>query len=95
MKYTFEAKIWRYNSTGGWHFVSMPLEMTAEIQSLYPKEGKEWGRYPIAACIDDVMWQTSMWYDSKHKTFLIPLKADIRHQLHIREGDIVYITIKL
>jgi hypothetical protein len=33
--------------------------------------------------IGDSEWKTSIWFDTKHQTYLLPLKAAIRKKEHI------------
>jgi len=79
IKYQFTAKIWQYASPkGGWYFVSLPMEISTEIRENLKWQEAGWGRLKVAAKINNTEWETAIWFDSKKKTYLLPLKAAIR-----------------
>ena len=78
IKYEFKARIWQYIGQGGWHFVSLPNEMAKEIRENLKFEEEGWGRMKATAKIGSIQWETAIWFDTKHKTYLLPLKAEIR-----------------
>ena len=78
IKYEFTTKPWKYTAPGGWHFVSFPIELATEIRSTLKSEEEGWGRLTATAKIGNSEWKTAIWFDTKLKTYLLPLKADIR-----------------
>ena len=38
VKYEFSAEPWQYGAPGGWHFVSLPKELSAEIRANFKHE---------------------------------------------------------
>jgi hypothetical protein len=78
IKFEFKAKIWIYSGKGAWHFVSLPLDMSKEIRDNLKDEEEGWGRLKAIGEIGNSQWDTAIWYDSKRKTYLLPIKAEIR-----------------
>lgn len=79
IKYQFTGKIWQYKAEkGGWYFISLPIEISSEIRKLLQWQEEGWGRLKATAKINATEWETAIWFDSKVKTYLLPLKADIR-----------------
>jgi len=78
VKYEFSASIWQHSSTGGWYFVSLPVEMAAEIRANLKWQEEGWGRLTAVAKIGNTEWETAIWFDTKHQTYLLPLKAEVR-----------------
>ncbi len=81
VQYTFSAKVFHYSSTtgmGGWHVVFMPKELASEIRENLKFMEEGWGRMKAVAKIGDTEWETAIWFDTKHETYLLPLKAEIR-----------------
>jgi hypothetical protein len=37
-----------------------------------------WGRLKATAKIGNSEWETAIWFDTKHDTYILPLKAEIR-----------------
>jgi hypothetical protein len=78
IKYQFVASPWRYEGAGGWYFVSLPVELAKEIREALKSEEEGWGRLKVTAKIGISEWKTAIWFDTKLKTYLLPLKAEIR-----------------
>jgi Domain of unknown function (DUF1905) len=93
IKFEFTAKTWRYNGPAGWVFVSLPEDMATLIRTNFKKEEEGWGRLKATAKIGISEWNTSIWFDMKIKTYLLPLKAAIRQKEHIEIGK--YLTVTL
>ncbi len=86
IKYEFIAKLWQYKGPGGWHFVSLPNELTREIRNALKSEEKGWGRLAATAKIGNSEWETAIWFDTKLNTYLLPLKAEIRKKENLEIG---------
>jgi hypothetical protein len=93
IKYTFQEKIWVYNGKGSWHFVSLPLDFSKEIRENLRSEEEGWGRLKVTSKIGQTEWKTAIWYDTKLKTYLLPIKKDIRKIEQLTEGSIQTINI--
>lgn len=76
--YEFEAILWQYEGPGGWFFVSLPPKLSVKIRSQFKTEERGWGRLNVSAEINFIRWDTSIWYDTKRETYLLPMKAEIR-----------------
>lgn len=93
VKYQFSAKPWEYSGKGAWIFVSLPQKMSQEIREVFFQNEEGWGRLKVTAKISETEWQTAIWFDSKQKTYLLPLKAEIRKKVKIELGKNVEVTI--
>lgn len=78
VQYQFKAKPWQHQGLGGWYFVSLPTKLSHEIRMVFKMDEEGWGRLKVIAKIGSTEWKTAIWFDSKHNTYLLPLKADIR-----------------
>ena len=86
IKFQFCGEIWKYSGKGAWYFVTIPEELSREIRETAQWQEEGWGRLKTIAKINDVVWDTSIWFDKKANAYLLPLKADIRKQLKLEEG---------
>jgi hypothetical protein len=101
IKYEFSAKVWYYSSlesksvstSCGWHFVSLPEEMAKKIRNDLQFLEEGWGRMKVTAKTGNTEWKTSIWFDTKHKTYILPLKAEIRKKESIDTDKDVEVTI--
>lgn len=87
IKYEFTSEIWKYAAPGGWHFVSLPQKLAKEIRENLKWQEEGWGRLKAIAKISNSEWETAIWFDTKMNTYLLPLKAEIRKNEKLQEGD--------
>lgn len=92
-KYDFKARPWQHAGPGGWHFVSLPQVMSASIRKDSKWEEEGWGRLKAKAKIGKTEWPTAIWYDSKRKTYLLPLKAEIRKKENISFDEVLAVSL--
>lgn len=54
-----------------------------------------WGRMKVTASIESATWQTSIWFDTKRKSYLLPVKLMIRkkHKMAIGSSFKVGVSI--
>jgi hypothetical protein len=96
IKYVFSAKVWYHSSDpsmSGWYFVSLPKETAKEIRENLKCLEEGWGRMKVTAKIGGNEWKTAIWFDTKHDTYLLPLKAEIRKKENIEIDKEVETTI--
>ena len=96
VKYEFTNKPYQYQAEGaacGWHFISFPKELAKEIRENHKWQEEGWGRMKVTAQIGGSEWKTSIWFDTKLDTYLLPLKAEIRRKEKIEIGKDVHVTI--
>ena len=98
IKYEFKAKPYLCSSTPdmpGWTFVSLPKELSIEIRENFQHFEEGWGRMKIMAKTGNSEWATSIWFDTKQDTYLLPLKGEIRKKENIELGKEVEIVISI
>jgi len=89
IKYDFSGKLWRHSASLGWYFISMPKNISKEIRDQLQWQEEGWGRMKASAEINGQRWETSIWFDKKTETYLLPIKAVIRKNLKLKEGMII------
>jgi hypothetical protein len=93
IKYEFTTKIWQHEGVGGWHFVSLPQHLAKEIRENLKSEEQGWGRLKATARVGNSQWETALWFDTKHQTYLLPLKAEIRKKEKLEKGNDISISV--
>ncbi|MFZ1331242.1 MAG: DUF1905 domain-containing protein [Flavobacteriales bacterium] len=78
INYGFSAKMWRHDSPGGWHFISLPKPISKEIRENLKWQEEGWGRMKAFAQIGELIWESAIWFDTKMDTYILPVKAEIR-----------------
>lgn len=76
--YEFIAKTWKFEGKGAWVFISLPESISNEIKYHFKALEEGWGRLSVQAKVGKTSWNTAIWFDSKSKTYLLPLKSKIR-----------------
>ena len=93
IKYEFSAAIWQHSAPNGWYFLSLPTATAAEIRENLQWQEEGWGRMKVTANIGNAQWETAIWFDTQHNTYLLPLKAAIRKRENLQTGARVEVTI--
>ena len=80
MKYEFTAKPRQYEEGDicGWVFLFFPKELSKEIRENHKWQEEGWGRMKATLQVGNSEWKTSIWFDKKNDTHILPLKAEIR-----------------
>lgn len=95
IKYDFSAKLWQHSSPGGWYFVSLPKTISKEIRKNFQDQEEGWGRMKALACINHIEWDTAIWYDTKKRAYLLPVKAEIRNKARLKPDEIVSVCVSI
>lgn len=93
IQYQFSAKPWQHHGPGGWYFVSLPVQLSNEIRTVFKMDEEGWGRLKAVAQIGNTEWKTAIWFDTKRNAYLLPLKAEIRKKEQLLIDKIVQVTI--
>lgn len=94
VEYQFLAKPYSLSSDmGTWIIVSLPKELSIDIRDNFKRLEEGWGRLKVFVKIGNSEWITSIWFDTKHDTYLLPLKAAIRKKESIVLNKKINITI--
>ena len=93
VRYQFQAEVWQHQGVGGWHFISMPIKLAQEIRTHFKSQEKGWGRLQARSLVGGSEWKTAIWFDTKHNTYLLPIKADIRKKEGIKAEDSIQVSI--
>lgn len=95
IKYEFEAEMWKSDVPGSWHFVSLPKDISDEIRESLGWQEEGWGRMKAVAQIGSVQWESAIWFDSKSKVYLLPVKAEIRKKTKLKLNDPFKMSVSL
>ncbi len=95
MKYIFTAKLWEWSGQGAWHFLTVPTQYYNDIKMFASPLKKGFGSIRVEVRIGDTAWKTSVFPDSKMKTYLLPVKKSVRLAEHLEVDHEVEVILKL
>jgi len=90
---SFRAKVWAQESTGAWHFVTLPADLSKRIRTLTTGLRKPFGSFRVVAKTGKTSWETSLFADQKRAAFVLPVKADVRRKEKIKPGDTIEVSV--
>jgi hypothetical protein len=91
----FAAQLWRHEGDGGWHFLTVPAAVSADIDARSAGRRKGFGSVRVQATIGSTTWATSVFPDAKRSAYLLPVKKEVRATEGIGEGDRVRVALDL
>lgn len=83
-EYAITTHVWLYSGSGGWHFVTIPKEISDEIKDRYGDLVRGWGSLRVRVTVGETQWDTSIFPDKESGCYILPMKASVRK----REGII-------
>jgi hypothetical protein len=92
-EYTFKSELWKHSGPSGWCFVTLPSELSAKIRKNYSDSEEGWGRLKTAAKVGKTIWVTAIWFDTKHNSYLLPVKTEIRKKEKLAIGEAISIEL--
>ena len=95
MQYNIAAEVWLYPGMAGWHFVTIPPNVSAEIKARFAKQRVGWGSISVTVTLGKTVWKTSIFPDKKSGGYLLPLKANIRKKEGIEAGKTIKFTLTI
>ena len=91
--HTFKAELRLHGDMpGSWYFITLPLNAADEIRATTERRG--FGSVRVRATIGESTWETSVFPDTKTGSFLLPVKAAVRLEQDIDNGDRVDVTVE-
>jgi len=89
--YSIREKVWIWPGVAGWHFVTLPKKLSAEIKNGGTR--KRVGFVPIQATLGATTWRTSLFPHTSEGTYLLAVKAQVRKKESVLVGDVISISL--
>jgi hypothetical protein len=95
LTYIFSEELWLYKGEGAWYFITLPIEYADEIKSIANPLKRGFGSIKVKVTIGKSTWNTSIFPDLKSKSYMLPIKKEIRIANKLRAGDTPKVEITL
>ncbi len=95
--FRFEAPLWKWQGDGpaSWYFVTLPFEVTDEIDELTTGRQGGFGSVPVQVTVGATTWTTSVFPSKEQKSFILPVKAPVRNAEGLADGVTAHVTLRL
>lgn len=94
-RFEFSALLWLYGGKATWHFLTLPFDVTDQIDEVTKESTRGFGSVRVQATIGATTWATSIFPDNKRKSFILPVKAAVRKAEGLADGDACRVTLRL
>jgi uncharacterized protein DUF1905 len=91
MDLTFTGDIWHWRGPAPYHFVTVPDNESAHLESLSRAVTYGWGMIPVQVRIGSTEWTTSLF--PKNGGYVLPVKDRIRAAESLEIGDTVTVNL--
>ena len=93
--YRFESELWRHDGDAAWHFVTLPFDVADDIEERHGRTAGGFGSVRVRVRVGATEWTTSLFPDSKRKSYVLPVKAAVRKAEHLADGTPVDVELNV
>ena len=93
--YRFDAELWLYEGEGGWHFVTVPADVSDDIDLRTAGRRRGFGSVRVRATVGGSTWATSVFPDTRRHAYLLPVKKEVRSREGVEAGDRLAVVLAL
>lgn len=94
MEFSFDGELWEHDGEGGWHFVTLPVEVADDIRE-HSGPGRGFGSVRVTVVLGSSEWRTSLFPETKTGSFVLPVKQQVRRANDVAAGDRVHVRLTL
>ena len=91
----FEAELWRWDGAAAWHFVTVPDDVSDEIEEATGPARRGFGSVRVQVTIGGSTWTTSVFPDKQRRAYLLPVKQAVRRAESLEAGDRARVALEL
>jgi Domain of unknown function (DUF1905) len=95
MEIEFSGTVWKWQGDAAWYFVSLPEEYYDELKLFSKGPKKGFGSIRVEATIGTSTWKTSIFPDSKTKSYLLPVKKLVRTNEKLEDDTVTKVSLRL
>jgi hypothetical protein len=93
--YTSRAELWEWHGQASWHFVSLPEEVTDDIDDRFGHLAAGFGSIRVEVRVGSSTWRTSVFPDTKRGTLILPMKKEVRRKQHLEAGAMAEVELRV
>ena len=93
--FRFRSELWLHQGEAAWFFLTIPVEVAAEIDIANAREPRGFGSIRVNVTVGATTWATSIFPDSKRGTYILPVKKAVRKAEGLTDRDEIDVMLKL
>ena len=96
--FEFTAPVWKWSSSSSatsWHFITLPFDVTDEIDDLTSNATRGFGSVRVKVTIGTTTWTTSVFPSKEQKSFILPVKAPVRKAESLSDAIPAHVHLEL
>ncbi len=91
----FEAELWRWDGNAAWHFVTVPQDLSDDIDARSGPVRAGFGSVRVRVTIGGSTWATSVFPDKKRGAYLLQVKRAVRRAEGLDAGDRAQVALEV
>jgi hypothetical protein len=91
--FEFAGPLWPHAGPDGWHFVTLPPGISADIKDLAAGPRRGFGSVRVAVIVGATSWQTSIFPSRDAGSYVLPVRRSVRVAEGLDVGDEVRATV--
>ncbi len=96
MTLEFDAPLWRWDARADtWTFVSLPADLADDVLDVTGPVTRGFGSVRVEVTIGATTWRTSLFPDSRARTYVLPVKKAVRTAERMDTGDTAHVRLRL
>ena len=93
MRLEFSGEMWSWRGPSPFHFITVPPDESAELQTAASLVTYGWGMIPVTALVGGTEWTTSLF--PKDGGYVLPNKDLVRKGEELEVGDVVAVQLSV
>ena len=93
--FAFPAAVWEHDGSAAWHFVSVPEEVADEIDERFGHRAAGFGSIRVRVTVGATTWSTSLFPDTKRRTYVLPVKKAVRTAEGLAAGSCPWVELEI
>jgi Domain of unknown function (DUF1905) len=78
--YTFTAELWQYHGESSWGFITLPAELSQDIQAKHGPSATSVGSIKVTATVGATRWATSLYLRTRTAAMCSPSRSRSEQQ---------------
>ncbi len=93
--FSFTARLWEADVDAAWHFVTLPHDVSDEIEATAPGADVGFGSVRVRVTVGTTTWDTSLFPSRERQAYDLPVKKAVRQREGLAAGAEVDVRLEV